>query len=245
MNFHFHGATLVPDLSGALMWEETRSLIVADLHFEKGSSFAARGQLLPPYDTAATLGRLLAVIERVKPKRVICLGDSFHDDRAADRLHPDDIALLRGLTAGVEWLWVVGNHDPAPPEVFGGTVVHDFCLGPLTFRHIAAAGAAAGEISGHYHPKAAVATRGKPVTRPCFVGDGRRLILPAFGAFTGGLNVRDPAILALLAPDFEVVMLGQAKLHRFPSHQLKSQAGLTADFYGMNRRRQGARLKMN
>jgi DNA ligase-associated metallophosphoesterase len=236
MTFHLHGATLIPDLSGALIWAEENTLIVADLHFEKGSSFAAKGQLLPPYDTAATLARLLAVIERVKPARVICLGDSFHDHRAADRLHPDDISMLRRLTSGAEWLWVVGNHDPAPPEIFGGTVVHDFCLGQLTFRHIAAADASLGEISGHYHPKAAVATRGKPVTRACFVSDGRRLILPAFGAFTGGLNVRDPAILALLAPDFEVMMLGQTKLHRFAGDQLKSQAVLTADFYGVSRR---------
>ncbi len=237
MIFQLQGATLVPDLSGALLWDDARTLIVADLHFEKSSSFAAKGQLLPPYDTATTLQRLLAVIDRVRPARVICLGDSFHDTHAADRLHPDDMAVLRSLTARVDWLWVVGNHDPAPPDTFGGAVVHDFCLGPLTFRHIAAPGDVIGEISGHFHPKAAVATRGKPITRACFVGDGRRLILPAFGAFTGGLNVRDPAILALLAPRFEVVMLGQTKLHRFGSHQLKSQAVLTSDFYGAGKRR--------
>lgn len=235
--FRLTGATLTPDISGALIWEDARTLIVADLHFEKSSSFAAKGQPLPPYDTATTLARLNSAIARIKPVRVICLGDSFHDQHAAHRLHPDDIAVLRALTRDVEWWWVVGNHDPAPPETFGGTTVHDFCLGPLTFRHIAAADAAAGEISGHFHPKASVATRGKPVTRSCFVCDGRRVILPAFGAFTGGLNVRDPAILTLLAPQFEVVMIGQAKLHRFPSHQLKSPMTLTAEFYGMNRKR--------
>jgi metallophosphoesterase superfamily enzyme len=141
------------------------------------------------------------------------------------------------LTAQVEWLWVAGNHDPSPPETLGGAVVHDFCLGPLTFRHMAAADAVPGEISGHYHPKAVVATRGRPVTRACFVSDGRRMILPAFGAFTGGMNVRDPAILALLAPQFDVVMIGQNKLHRFAGDKLKSQTALTQEFYGMDRRR--------
>jgi len=237
MAFHFEGATLIPDLSGALYWQEARTIIVADLHFEKGSSFAAKGQPLPPYDTTTTLAKLRTVIADASPARVICLGDSFHDNSAADRVRSDDMAVLRDLTSRVEWLWIVGNHDPAPPEIFGGSVAHDFCEGGLTFRHIAAGEASAGEISGHYHPKAAVSTVGKPITRACFVCDGRRLILPAFGAFTGGLNVRDPAILALLAPRFDVVMLGQNKLHRFGSHQLKSQAVLTAEFYGTNRHR--------
>lgn len=235
--FRFHGATLVPDLSGALVWVEARTLIVADLHFEKASSFAAKGLPLPPYDTTTTLARLRVVIDRENPARIICLGDSFHDHTAADRVHADDIAQLRAMTARVEWIWVAGNHDPTPPDIFGGTVVHDFCTGPLTFRHVAEADASPGEVSGHYHPKAAVATRGKPITRPCFVGDDRRIILPAFGAFTGGLNVRDPAIARLLTPHFQVVMLGQNKLHRFSGDQLKSQAVLTADFYGLNRRR--------
>jgi DNA ligase-associated metallophosphoesterase len=229
-------ATLVADISGALFWEEQNTLIVADLHFEKGSSFALKGQPLPPYDTKATLARLDEVILRLHPRRVICLGDSFHDQGAVSRIHDDDLTHLRVLTAQTDWLWVAGNHDPVLPDGVGGIAVHDFCAGKLTFRHIAAADAVEGEISGHFHPKAAVATRGRPVTRACFVSDGRRVILPAFGAFTGGMNVRDPAISNLLAPDFEVVMIGQRKLHRFANSRLKSPMSLTAAFYGFQRR---------
>ncbi len=215
-----NGVRLTPDLSGALFWEDESTVIVADLHFEKASSFAERGQPLPPYDTAATLAALSDVLDRLKPRRVICLGDSFHDPRAGERLQSSDAQTLRGLTDRAEWIWVAGNHDPDPPEKLGGTVVHDFCLGPLTFRHIARADATPGEISGHFHPKASVPTRWRSVVRPCFAVNATRVILPAFGSFTGGLNVRDPAIAVLLAPVFEVVVLGQGKLHRFPHSAL-------------------------
>jgi DNA ligase-associated metallophosphoesterase len=210
-----NGVALTPDLSGALFWEAARTLVVADLHFEKASSFAVRGQPLPRYDTDVTLRALTAVIDRLTPARVICLGDSFHDSEARTRIEPENADRLRSLTSRTDWIWVAGNHDPAPPEDLGGAVVHDFCLGPLTFRHIAANGARAGEISGHFHPKAAVPTRWRRVVRPCFAVNATRLILPAFGSFTGGLNVWDPAIAPLLAPEFEVVMLGRGKLHRF------------------------------
>jgi DNA ligase-associated metallophosphoesterase len=218
------GAALTPDLSGALYWEEERTLVVTDLHFEKASSFAVRGQPLPPYDTGLTLAALASVIDRFRPERVVCLGDSFHDAEAGARLQAADAAFLRGLTCSAEWIWVAGNHDPEPPDHFGGTVVHDFCLAPLTFRHIAAADAPPGEISGHFHPKAAVPTRWRRIVRPCFAANATRIILPAFGYFTGGLNVRDPALAPLLGRDFHVVLLGRDKLHRFPGDVLDGEA---------------------
>jgi DNA ligase-associated metallophosphoesterase len=215
-----NGVALTPDLSGALYWDDQRTLIVADLHFEKASHFAARGQHIPRYDTGVTLAALKDVIDLRAPERVICLGDSFHDSDAGARLEPENTATLRDLTARLEWIWVAGNHDPTPPDHLGGTVVHDFCLGPLTFRHIAEKDAHPGEVSGHFHPKAAVPTKWRRVVRPCFALNATRLILPAFGSFTGGLNVWDPAIAALLAPDFEVVMLGKDKLHHFDGADL-------------------------
>ncbi len=217
-----NGVALTPDLSGVLYWDDRRTLVVADLHFEKASHFAARGQPLPRYDTALTLAALTDVIARRAPERVICLGDSFHDSQAGERLETENADALRALTARYDWIWVAGNHDPAPPENLGGTVVHDFCMGPLTFRHIAHADARAGEISGHFHPKAAVPTRWRRVVRPCFAVNATRVILPAFGSFTGGLNVWDPAIASLLEPEFEVVMLGNDKLHRFGCGALDS-----------------------
>jgi len=218
-----NGTSLLPDISGALIWPETRTIVVADLHLEKGSSYAVHGQSLPPYDTTATLKSLHALIARIRPERVVCLGDSFHDAAAPDRLHEGDIASLRALTSTTEWIWVAGNHDPAPPEDLGGHVMHDFCVGPLTFRHIPAKCPDPGEIAGHFHPKAGLVTRGRYIVRPCFVTDGQRLILPAFGTFTGGLNVCDPAISDLLAPDFDVIVRGQDRLHRFASRQLVSR----------------------
>ncbi len=216
-----NGADLLADRSGALFWPARKTLIVADLHLEKGSAFAERGQLLPPYDTAATLERLEDVVTRHRPERVIALGDSFHDKRAAARLAPRDGDRLRTLTAALDWTWVCGNHDPAPPEDWGGTAVDEVVAGPLQFRHEAEAGRpAAGEVSGHFHPKAAVRLRVKRVTGRCFVTDGRRLILPAFGAYAGGLDVLDPAIAGLLVRQFQVYLLGRDGLFPFPKSAL-------------------------
>jgi len=213
------GAVLHADPSGALLWPAERTLIVADLHFEKGSGFAARGVLLPPYDTRATLDRLEAVLRRVRPRRVVCLGDSFHDRRAADRLAADDAARLARMAAAHEWIWVAGNHDPAPP-VAGGAVVDELMLGPLTLRHAAAADPAAGEVSGHYHPKASVTVRARRVTGRCFAADARRLILPAFGAYAGGLDVLDPAIAGLFPGGCDVHFLGRERVTRLPRERL-------------------------
>ena len=216
-----NGAELVADLSGALVWPAKRTLVVADLHLEKGSAFAERGQLLPPYDSAATLERLDESIARHKPERVIALGDSFHDERAATRLSPRDGDRLRSMTTALDWIWVCGNHDPRPPSDWGGRVAEDVTLGSLTFRHESEAGArCVGEVTGHFHPKAAVRLRVKRVTGRCFVTDGRRLILPAFGAYTGGLDVLDPAVSGLLARRFNVFLLGRDGLFVFPKAAL-------------------------
>lgn len=216
-----NGARLLPDLSGALLWAERGWLVVADLHLEKGSGLAARGTLLPPYDTGATLARLEKACLRLRPRRVICLGDSFHDRKAAERVSAQDGSRIAALTAAHDWLWIAGNHDPAPPDGWGGNVAEEVAEGPLVLRHEAlTAGSVAGEISGHYHPKASVDTRARRVTARCFAADANRLILPAFGAYAGGLNVLDPAMAGLFGPDLRVWMLGQDKVHCFPRSRL-------------------------
>jgi hypothetical protein len=209
-----NGAALVADLSGAVWWPDRRLLAVADLHLEKGSGFAAAGRPLPPYDTRATLGRLAALIGRLAPRTVVCLGDSFHDGRAEGRLCADDAARLRTLTGRADWLWLAGNHDPAPPGRWGGEVREEAVIGPLVFRH-QARGDAAGELSGHWHPKAYVPVRDSRMTARCFAEDGRRLILPAFGAFAGGLNVRHPNIARLFPRGFRAHVIGRSRLHCF------------------------------
>lgn len=214
------GITLRPDLSGALIWEDERTVIVADLHFEKAASFARRGQPLPPYDTAATLQTLGDLCVREKPARVICLGDSFHDPIAAAHMPTASKARLKELMAGREWIWVTGNHDPDIPQVLGGSVTEEAAFGPIVFRHEALAVSSGAEISGHFHPKATVLARGKSVTRPCFIYDAQRVILPAFGAYTGGLNVSDAAIASQFAGSFGVALLGRHKLHWFASDAL-------------------------
>lgn len=210
-----NGAELVADASGVAFWPARETLLVADLHLEKGSSFARARQFLPPYDSRATLTALGAAIERFAPRRVICLGDSFHDRDAAARLHPEDRTRLQALTGTLDWVWIAGNHDPAPPADWGGAVAREIVDGPLVLRHAAVDGPAPGEVSGHYHPKIRVATRAGMRSARCFVGDGARLILPSFGAYTGGLDARDPAIAGHFPHGFEVLMLGEARLHRF------------------------------
>ncbi len=218
-----NGARLLGGLDGALFWPARKTLVVADLHLEKGSSYAAGGQLLPPYDTAATLAGLETAVARHRPERVICLGDSFHDAGAAERLSGRDGETIRRLTATCEWIWICGNHDPAPPENWGGRVAPELTLGPLLFRHEPEPQrAVAGEVCGHFHPKAAVRVRSKRLSGRCFVTDGRRLILPAFGAYTGGLNVLDPAIAGLLQRRFQVRLLGRQRIFAFPRAALAS-----------------------
>ena len=210
------GVNVLLDLSGAIYWPDERALVVADLHLEKGSSFAARGVLLPPYDTAATLSLLGRVIERYEPRLVIALGDSFHDGGGPARVMPQDRATLTSLQRGRDWMWIAGNHDPDPAQNIGGAFAKGLSLGPLTFRHEPTRETADGEIAGHLHPSARVTQRGRSVTRKCFVASNRRMILPAFGAYTGGLNIRDRAFIAVFgALAFTAHLIGERRLYTF------------------------------
>lgn len=215
------GKNFIADLSGALFWQGERTLIVADLHLEKGSAAAARGQLLPPYDTRETLTRLAVVIDRYEPACVIALGDSLHDQGAAGRIAPEDRQILAILQEDRRWTWVTGNHDPAIGAALGGEVSDRVMLGGLRLQHEPHSGLATHEIAGHLHPAARLVGRGQSLRRPCFVGNGRRLVMPAFGAFTGGLNVLDDAFLPLFGSDgMRVWMLGQEGVYPVAARQL-------------------------
>jgi uncharacterized protein len=206
------GITMLADLSGALVWEEQRLLVVSDLHLEKGSSFALRGVLLPPYDTVATLGRLAAVVARHDPRMVIALGDSFHDRDAHARLSDADRDTLTALQSGRDWVWISGNHDPAIPSDLGGIVANEVAIGPIAFRHEPTGDF--GEIAGHLHPKARVAARGRAMERRCFASDGERAVMPAFGAYAGGLSIRDAAFAKIFQSlGFMAHVLGDHRLH--------------------------------
>jgi uncharacterized protein len=208
------GVPLLADPQGALYWPEQGLLAVADLHLEKGSSFAARGQLLPPYDTASTLARLARLVSGYAPRCVVALGDSFHDGGGPGRLSDDDRSSLRGLQRGRDWIWITGNHDPEPAEGIGGLFQATLTIGALTFRHEPKG--APGEIGGHLHPVARISHRGRAVSRRCFAADKTRMVMPAFGAFTGGLNVRHAAFADLFGTlVFTAHLLGDARLYSF------------------------------
>lgn len=207
------GTTLIADPNGVIYWPRERLLAVADLHLEKGSSYAARGVLLPPYDTAATLTRLARVVARFSPRVVLTLGDNFHDGDGPARLADGDRDMLRDLQRGREWIWLTGNHDPRPAQGIGGEFCGALAIGALMFRHEPRANSTEAEIAGHLHPIARVRTRGRIIARRCFACDGKRLVMPAFGAFTGGLNVRDRAFAAIFdAPAFTAHMLGEDRV---------------------------------
>ena len=210
--FEIAGVCMLADLSGALFWQEQRLLVVSDLHLEKGSSFATRGVLLPPYDTAATLARIAFAIARLAPRVVIALGDSFHDGKGAARIAPTDRAALAGLQRGRDWIWIAGNHDPDPADGIGGSFGGALAVGALVFRHEPTG--AKGEIAGHLHPVARVAGRGRTVSRRCFASDGVTLLMPAYGAFAGGLNVRHRAFADVFGTRaFTVHLLGEERLY--------------------------------
>jgi uncharacterized protein len=211
---HLAGERLMLDPAGALFWPATALLVVSDLHLEKGSSYARHGQLLPPWDTHATLDRLTHLLRRYQPRLVIALGDSFHDADGSARLPVGELARLHAMTEAHRFIWVKGNHDPTPPNGVGGEWVEAFTTTTLVFRHQAAA-RADGEVSGHHHPKAAIPTRGTSVCRPCFVADSRRIVMPAFGAYTGGMDVREPAIARLFPRGGRVFLLGKERLFSF------------------------------
>ena len=209
----FAAVTFVADTAGALYWPQERLLVVADLHLEKGSSFAARGSLLPPYDTPDTLARLGRLITRYAPRAVIALGDNFHDGNGAARLTPTHRAALAALQRGREWIWITGNHDPDPLEGIDGSFADSLAMGPLTFRHRAQADDISGEISGHLHPVAVVVANGRGMRRRCFASDGKRMVMPAFGAYAGGLNVRHRAFVELFGRAFTAHVMGDDRLY--------------------------------
>jgi uncharacterized protein len=202
------GAAAALRPSGALWLEAEGALVAADLHLEKGSAYAARGQMLPPYDTRETLKRLMAEVEALRPRTIVFLGDTFHDGEAEDRLADDDADRLRDLAVGRALVWVVGNHDADGPASLPGEVVGEMRLEGLTLRHEPQTGPQAGEAAGHLHPCARVTGPGRTVRRPCFVTDGQRIVLPAFGAYAGGLNIRDAAFATLFAAPPLAVALG-------------------------------------
>jgi DNA ligase-associated metallophosphoesterase len=208
------GVAILADPAGALYWPEERVLVVADLHLEKGSSYAARGVLLPPYDTTATLARLALVINRYAPRAVIALGDSFHDGGGPARVLDEDRASLRLLQRGRDWIWIAGNHDPEPAAGVGGSSAAALAIGALSFCHQSQADAAAGEIAGHLHPVARVSGRGRTVSRRCFATNADRMVMPAFGAYAGGLNVRHRAFADVFGTlSFTAHMLGEGRLY--------------------------------
>lgn len=211
---------VVPDLSGALYLPDERTIVVADLHLEKGSAYAARGVLLPPYDSAATLALLGAAIARYQPARVIALGDSFHDRGAEARIGESCLATLRALQTGRDWLWISGNHDPAISAAMGGTVLDELELCGAVLRHEPSFAAAMPEISGHLHPAAKVRMRGRALRRRCFALSATRCVMPAMGAYAGGLNVRDAAFQPLFGRGFSAHLLGDGRLFRIDQRLL-------------------------
>lgn len=225
---HLAGERLMLDPAGAVHWPAQRMLIVADLHFEKATSAALRGALLPPFDTRETLLQLVSLVRKYDPHTILALGDSFHDSKGSSRLQPADETRLLGLVANRKMIWVLGNHDPSPPDCPGDCVA-EHREGPLVFRHQAEPGRVMGELSGHFHPKATVPVRGTQVCRPCFIADGYRLMLPAIGAYTGGLDVRAPAIATHFPRGGRVFLLGRERLYSFPTAPFRAGAASAPD----------------
>jgi DNA ligase-associated metallophosphoesterase len=214
VSFTFCGEHLLLDPAGALVWPRLSLLAIADLHLEKGSACARRGNLVPPWDSRDTLERFTALIQAYRPHTIVSVGDAFHDTEAAARLHAHEAQVLAGIASSGRLIWVCGNHDPAPQTGIRGECMDHLAIAPLLFRHQAQP-IAAGEISGHFHPKARIATRAGDVVRPCFIAAADRIILPSFGAYTGGLDITSQAIAALFPEGAEAFLLGRTKLFRF------------------------------
>lgn len=222
----FAGEEMVLTKSGALYWPREAALLVADLHLEKGSWFAQRGQMLPPYDSRETLERLADCLKATGARRVITLGDNFHDDAGTCRLEPYAAGMLEGLIRSHDWVWVTGNHDEEMPRTFGAECVDELDVCGVIMRHEARSGETRPELSGHYHPKMRVAVRNRHIARPCAVISrsakrGDRMIVPAFGAYTGGMDAGSPEVLAALSPaqQIDAVLHAKGKLVTFPLYR--------------------------
>ena len=214
--FSFAGETFEATPDGALYWPAHEALLVADLHLEKASWFARLGQFLPPYDSHATLTALAAEVARTGAKRLYCLGDSFHDQFGCERLPGSARDLLSDLTAGLDWVWIVGNHDPGFADHCGGRIEEEVELGGIILRHEAVLEEPRLEISGHFHPKLRVHLRGRQVSRRCFVASASKIIMPAFGSLTGGLDAHHPEILRSVGGNAAALVPVSNRLLRFP-----------------------------
>jgi uncharacterized protein len=216
------GLEFVPDLSGALYVPELQTLLVADLHLEKASNMARRGVQLPPYDTRASLAQLQAVLLATAPRQLIFLGDSFHDNDARERIGEADVVTLRDMTTRFDTIWITGNHDSRPPTDIGGRVVDEVMLGAIALRHEPKKLADDEfEIAGHLHPGAGVSQRGRHIRCKCFIGNGMRIIMPAFGSFTGGLSVSAAPFRQVFGKvDYHVWMLGERAIFKFPGSRV-------------------------
>jgi DNA ligase-associated metallophosphoesterase len=212
----FAGQQYYASPDGALHWPAQQALLVADLHLEKASWFARLGQLLPPYDSLATLQSLEREVERTEVRRLFCLGDSFHDRFGCERLQPSAREILSRLTAKVDWVWIVGNHDPGFADHCGGTIEEECEVGGIVLRHEAKGNEARPEMSGHFHPKFRMSLRGRNVSRRCFVASATKLILPAYGSLTGGLDARHPEIVGKVGRQASALVPVTDRLLRFP-----------------------------
>ena len=214
--FSFAGETFEATPEGALFWPARNALLVADLHLEKASWFARLGQFLPPYDSHATLSALTREVERTGATRLFCLGDSFHDSFGCERLPADARALLTELTTGLDWTWIVGNHDPGFADHCGGRIQDEVELAGIVLRHEAQRSDPRPEMSGHYHPKLRLNLSGRRVSRRCFVVSATKIIFPAFGSLTGGLDAHHPEIMGSVGPDAAALVPVSDRLLRFP-----------------------------
>lgn len=214
--FTFGGQRLFALPQGALFWPERAALLVADLHFEKASWFARLGQMLPPYDSLATLTDLSALVTATSATELWCLGDSFHDSQGCERLPAAAQDMLRGLTASLDWVWITGNHDAGLIDHCGGRILEEAAIDGLVLRHEADPREPRPELSGHFHPKLRVTVRGKRIARRCFVATPTKLILPAFGALTGGLDAGHPEILRAVGPDARALVPVNDRMLSFP-----------------------------
>ena len=214
--FSFAGETFEATASGVLFWPAQKALLVADLHLEKASWFARLGQFLPPYDSQATLTALSIEADRSGATRLYCLGDSFHDEFGCERLPAAARSLLTDLTSRLDWTWIVGNHDPGFQDHCGGLIADEAEIGGIILRHEAVRGEIRPEISGHFHPKLRLHLKGRQVSRRCFVLSATKLIMPAFGALTGGLDAHHPEILGSVGSNAAALVPVSDRLLRFP-----------------------------